>query len=81
MVFRLQLVLREWDALDPEMRALGRVQIRQLVRYDHRALDALTDVYLASSRTGREIIRAALASSAQDRVRFERRLRRKTQSE
>ena len=81
MVFRLQLILREWDVLDPEMRALGRVQIRQLARYDPRALDALTDVYLASSRAGREIIRAALASSPEERVRFERRLRRKTQSD
>ena len=81
MVFRLQLILREWDALDPEMRALGRVQIRQLARHDPRALDALTDVYLVSSGTSREIIRAALASSPEERVRFERRLRRKTRGE
>lgn len=81
MGFRLQLILREWDAVDPEMRALGRMQIRQLARYDRRALDTLTDAYLASSRAGREIIRATLDSSPQDRVRFERRLRSRTQSE
>jgi len=81
MVFRLQLILREWDALDSEMRALGRVQIRQLASHDPRALDALINVYLASSRTGQEIIRATLAASPEERVRFERRLRRKTRGE
>ena len=81
MVFRLQLILREWDALDPEMRALGRVQIRQLASHDQRALDALTDVYRVSSGTGREIIRATLASSPEERARFERRLRHKTRGE
>ncbi len=66
MVFRLQLILREWDALDPEMRALGRVQIRQLASHDPRALDALTDVYRASSGAEQEIICATLAASPEE---------------
>jgi hypothetical protein len=80
MAFRVQLILREWEVLDPEMHALGSMQIRQLCRYGHHALDALVDVYLASDPAGREILLGALADSPEDHARFERRLRRKTQS-
>jgi hypothetical protein len=80
MVFRVQLILREWEALDPEMQALGSVQIRQLCRYGRHALDALVEVYLASGQAGREVLLGVLAGSPEDHARFERRLRRKTQS-
>ena len=92
MVFRVQLLLREWEALDPALRALGSAQIRQLTRYHARDLDALIDVYRASDRAGQEVIRASLSDSSEkdswkedsseedpseDRARFERRLRRR----
>ncbi len=96
MVFRVQLLLQEWEALDPAMRALGSAQIRQLARYHRRDLDALIDVYRASDRAGQEVIRAALWDSSEkdsseadlseedwseDRARFEGRLRRRFPSE
>ena len=96
MVFRVQLLLQEWEALDPALRALGSAQIRQLTRYHRRDLDALIDVYRASDRAGQEVIRAALWNSSEkdsseedlseedwseDRARFERRLRRRFPSE
>lgn len=80
IAFRLQLILREWEAVDPEMRALGIAQIGQLIRYGHRSLDALVDVYMASGQVGRDVITEVLARSPDDRTRFEQRLRRKTTS-
>ena len=87
MLFRIQILLREWETLDPELRALGNAQIRQLSRYNQRDLDALIDVYQASDRAGREIIWAALSDLSErgspgeeDRARFERRLRQKIPS-
>ena len=80
MRFRLQLILREWQALDPEMRAAGRAEVRRLARYGQRGLDALVDVYLASEGAGSEIIGEVLAGAPQDRVRFERRLERSRRS-
>jgi len=91
MLFRVQVLLREWEALDPELRALANAQIRQLTRYGQRDLDALIDVYRASDRAGKEVISAALSGSSaarsdlsegnssgeEDRARFERRLRRR----
>ena len=81
MAFRLQLILREWEAVDPELRALGIEQIRQLARYGSRALDALVDIYLASGQAGRDVITEILARSPENRIRFERRLRQKTKSD
>ena len=80
MVFRLQLILREWEALGSEMHALGRLQIRRLSGDDQRAVDALVDVYLASDRAGREVIRAVLERFSEGHARFERRVRYRSRS-
>ena len=72
MAFRLQLMLREWPALDPEMRALARREIRQLTRHGPGGIDALVEVYRGLNLAGREVVQAVLAGSPQDQASFDR---------
>lgn len=73
--FQLDLILREWDALGPGLRAAGRDRIRELTRHGDPGYDALVDVYLASPRAW--ILDEVLAELPPRREHFARRLERR----
>ncbi len=85
VLFRLEFVLRQWDALGEDLREAGRGEILQLARHGRapwdrrssrtRGYDALVDLYLRSERG--EIIRETLATDAKKLAVFERLLARR----
>jgi hypothetical protein len=73
-IFRLQLVLREWERLGPELREPARVQARELARH-LRSIGALIEVYRAATPEQQAVILSALDPAPADRALLERRLR------
>ena len=76
--FRLQLILREWDALGPEFHEAARGEILQLARHGPPGYDALVDIYLATPQA--QIIDVVIAESPPLQAQFARRLERRVES-
>ncbi len=70
--FRLQLILEEWETLEPELPEAAEDEILRMARYGRIGFDALAAIYLRSSHA--EIIDAVMERFPEHRALFARSL-------